>query len=237
MLKVAWAMADAVQRQRFLEDYLAEATNRIKPHIRFPLCSDAKGAPLDPKHLEQVAGELARIFRDINAPPLQHPVFTNSSSPLAGFSIKVSAYDSLARALLDPNLRPVNCAVSLAPYNIDDKWRDAWRFISIVGAENDPKLGNTSNLAFEKLADLSIDRTIGFVLKESEKPDSKKADISVQGQWAPIRLLFTPQAIRTNAAWFIRLPTGKDGNAAGEISLRIEFPNALPDIKNWCGPL
>ena len=233
-LKVAWAMADTVQRQRFREDYLTDATNRIRPYIRFPLCSDPRGTPLDPKHLEQVAGELGRISKDINSAHLQHSVFTNHPS-WAGFSTKVSAYTSLATALLDINFKPVNCAVSLAPYTVDDqgKWRDAWRFISIGGIEEDRE---TSNPGFAKLADLPIDRTITFVLKENLQ-GGKRNEIQVPGQWGAVKLLFSdPQAARTNNAWFIRIPTGKS-DAAGEITLKLDFPAPLPDVNKWCGPL
>jgi hypothetical protein len=35
----------------------------------------------------------------------------------------------------------------------------------------------------------------------------------------------------------LRLPTGKDGDAAGAITLKLDFATPLPDPKEWCKPL
>jgi hypothetical protein len=236
-LKAAWAMADAVQRQRFREDYLTQATNKIKSNIRFPLCLDPKGTPLDPTHLEQVAGELARITRDMGAQPVQHAIFI-SDAAWTGFATRVSNYHGLANALLDPNRKPISYEVSLAPYDNDldrEKWRDSFGYIAIGGSNNDPKL--TRNTAFEKLGEFSIDQAITFILQDG--PTGKRVNGPALGQWSGVRLLFEdPQATRNaDNSWSVRLPTGLTGRSAGEISMRIKFPVVLPDKKNWCGPL
>lgn len=236
-LKVAWEMADTVQRQRFREDYLTEATNKIKSNIRFPLCSAITGSPLDTISFENVFGQLAKISKDMSAPPFQHGVFADDSA-WRGFATRVSNYHGLARALLDDNLKPVNYEVSLAPYNneIDPgKWRDTFGYITIGGGNNESKL--TRNTAFEKLGEFPIDQAITFILQE--QVTGKRVNGPALGQWSGVRLLFEdPQATRNaDNSWSVRLPTGLSGTSAGEISMKIKFPVALPDKKNWCGPL
>jgi hypothetical protein len=232
-LEFAWEAADTAQRESFRYAYLLAATNRLKPNLWFPLCADMSRS-LDAKSLEEVSRELDKMTKDLRAQPLQDPAISNQD--WMGFSNRVARFHALASALLDVNLKPVICVVSLAPeeQKEPDHWRTRWRWISISGTDAQQNPIRTGNASFAKLAELGIDRSISFVLKDN---GDGRFEVPVDGQWGPIKLLFRASGERNGNSWLLRLPTGKDGDAAGAITLKLDFGAPLPDPKEWCKPL
>jgi hypothetical protein len=241
-MESAWELAYTVQRQRFRHDYLAAATNRIRPYIRFPLCRDLTSQPLDTKSVGDAFLQFAKFSKEMaGAEPLKHKVFTENQD-WTGFASRVSKYHSLATALLRENLKPWTCEITLAPYNNDSdpgKWRDTYGGISI--GDTVPKLTRTGQP--QPLGEFTIDQALTFTLhNDPNDPAKGKMNGPALTTWAVIQLLLDDRnkAVRNDdGSWSVALPLRIGAGDAGTIALKIQFTKEakLPETKDWGGPL
>ena len=179
----------------FLTNYMAEAERKFGGLLGFPLVKPP-APPMTVDNFAKAYRELDSIARDLAASSMP-PSPPDEGHAWNQFVKRSTNMAAVALAILGDQSTPSDCVVSLlkpVEGKDDDKWRDAWRHIQLMGISVQKAIRTQGSSDDIKLGSLGADKQLILHLYKSTdaKDDPSVKDnraVYDAGEWGAINLL------------------------------------------------